>query len=476
VSGRPNVVVFMPDQLRADALGCFGNALAHTPNVDALAARGTRFERAYGQHSVCSPSRVSMLTGWYPHVRGHRSLTHLLKPAEPNLLRLLKDAGYHVAHAGLRGDTFAAGVTKDSTSRFGFAVKPKSMFMRSPFPPEHRLARVYYHGRRPHDGVALDFDEACVRTAEAWLADGLPEPWLLYVPLVFPHPPFEVEEPWYSLHARSRMPRPLDAPLDDTPRYMRLLRERHGTDRLSSEDWAELAATYHGMVSRVDAQLGRVLAAVARTGAESRTLAIFTTDHGEYLGDFGLVEKWPSGQHESLLRNPLVIAGPGVRAGNVAASFVELVDLLPTLLELAEAPARHTHYGKSLWPLLRDGAAAHRDAAFSEGGFAAREAELLERAPFPYDLKSQLQHDDPECVGRVVSVRTREHTYVHRLYERPELYDRARDPGERVNLAGRAELAQVEAALRGRVLDWLLDTADVIPWEADSRFDAEGAL
>jgi arylsulfatase A-like enzyme len=473
--GRPNVLVFMPDQLRADALGCFGSAFAQTPNIDALAARGTRFDCAYGQHSVCSPSRVSMLTGWYPHVRGHRTLTHLLKPWEPNLLRILKDAGYHVAHAGLRGDTFAAGVTKDSTDRFGFAVKPRSMFMRSPFPAEHRLARVYYHGRRPDEGVALDFDEACVRTAESWLAEGMPEPWLLYVPLLFPHPPFEVEEPWYSLHERARMPRPIEAPLDDKPRYMRLLRERHGTDRLSPEDWAELAATYHGMVSRVDAQLGRLLAAIDRAGAGARTLAVFTSDHGEYLGDFGLVEKWPSGQHESLLRNPLVIAGPGVREGRVASRFVELVDLLPTLLESAEAPARHTHFGRSLWPLLRDDGAVHRDAAFSEGGFATSEADLLERASFPYDLKAALQHEDPTCVGRVITVRTADWTYVHRLYERPELYDRARDPHECVNLSGAARLAEVEGGLRARVLDWLLETADVIPWE-DPRFDAEGAV
>jgi arylsulfatase A-like enzyme len=219
-----------------------------------------------------------------------------------------------------------------------------------------------------------------------------------------------------------------------------------------------------------------VLAAIARAGAEARTLTVFTTDHGEYLGDFGLVEKWPSGQHESLLRNPLVIAGPGVRAGNLATSFVELVDLLPTLLECAETRARHTHFGRSLWPLLRDGSAAHRDAAFSEGGFAASEADLLERAPFPYDLKAGLQHDDPECVGRVVTVRTDAFTYVHRLYERPELYDRARDPAERVNLAGRPEHVAVETALRTRVLDWLLASADVIPWEPDSRFDAEGAV
>ena len=473
---RPNLLIFMPDQLRADAVGCFGNPLAHTPNVDALAARGTRFERAYAQHSVCGPSRVSIMTGWYPHVRGHRTLTNLLKPWEPNLLRLLRASGYHVAHAGLRGDTFAAGVTKDSTDRFGFAVRPTTFFMKSPYPPEHPFARAYYHGRRPDPGPVLDFDEACTRTAETWLGDGLPEPWLLYVPLLFPHPPFEVEEPWYSLHPRARMPAPLDPPRDGGARYVAALRERHGTARLSRDDWAELKATYYGMVSRVDAQLGRVLAAVARAGAESRTLAVFLSDHGEYLGDYGLIEKWPSGQHECLLRNPLVIAGPGVREGNAARAFVELVDLLPTLLETAGAEARHGHFGRSLWPLLRDGAAPHRDAAFSEGGFLQSEEPLFERAGFPYDLKAGLQHEDPVTVGRVATVRTDSHTYVHRLYERPELYDRAGDPAERENLAGRPEFAALETRLRERVLEWLLATADTIPWDPDPRVDREGAL
>ena len=105
---RPNFVVFMPDQLRADAVGAFGNPVASTPNIDALAARGTLFRQAFSQHSVCSPSRVSMLTGWYPHVSGHRSLTHLIKPWEPNLMKMLRDGGYNVAWAGAGGH-FRAG-------------------------------------------------------------------------------------------------------------------------------------------------------------------------------------------------------------------------------------------------------------------------------------------------------------------------------------------------------------------------------
>jgi arylsulfatase A-like enzyme len=472
---RPNFVVFIPDQLRFDAVGCFGNPRAHTPNIDALAERGVRFTNAYAQHSVCSPSRVSFLTGWYPHVHGHRSLGHLLKPDDPNLLQLLKQNGYHVMHVGLRGDTFAQGVTKDCTDRFGFAVRPQLLFMPSPYAPEHRLARAFYHGKRPHPGPALDFDEACTRTAEEWLAEGLPEPWILYLPLVFPHPPFEVEEPWFSMHARADMPEPAPARLDDKPRYMRAIRERYGTARLDGTDWAEIIATYYGMTSRIDDQLGRVLQAVERAGAAERTAVLFFTDHGEYLGDYGLVEKWPAGQHDCLLHDPLIIAAPGASTGSVASSFVELVDLVPTILELAEIEPGHTHFGKSLVPLLAEPASPHREAAFSEGGFTLDEEPLLERSGFPYDLKAGLQHDDPVAAGKVVTIRTERWTYVYRLYEANELYDRVEDPRELTNLAARPEHAETEAGLRARLLEWMLATSDVIPWEADPRVDAVGA-
>jgi arylsulfatase A-like enzyme len=250
---------------------------------------------------------------------------------------------------------------------------------------------------------------------------------------------------------------------------MRAIREAYGTDRLDAGDWAELIATYYGMTARVDAQLGRVLAAVDAAGAGSRTVTAFFTDHGEYLGDYGLVEKWPSGLDDCLVRNPLVIAGPGVREGTRADDFVELVDLLPTLLELGDTEAAHTHFGRSLVPLLR-GERGTRDAAFSEGGFTRAEGRHLEDPPFPYDLKGAVQQADPVNAGKAVAMRTRAWTYVHRLYEDNELYDRARDPRELANRSGDPALADVERGLRERVLDWLLETADVIPWETDPRF------
>jgi arylsulfatase A-like enzyme len=467
---RPNLLLFMPDQLRPDCVGAFGNPVVQTPHLDALAARGTRFENAFSQHSVCSPSRASIFTGWYPHVTGHRTLTHLLKPWEPNLLKLLRGAGYHVAWAGQRGDTFAPGMTEASTDEWGFRVRPESMGHESPYPKDHKYARAYYYGRREADGVVVDFDEASVRTAESMLADGMPEPWCLFVALIFPHPPFHVEEPWFSMHARGDVPLPVDCDLARKPAFMREIRRDYGTDRLDEDDWREIVATYYGMVSRVDAQLGRLVEAVDRSGASQRTVTCFFTDHGEYLGDYGLVEKWPSGQDDCLLRNPLIVAAPDTSGGAVCAEPVEMVDLLPTLLELADTEAKHTHFGRSLVPLLSDPSASHRDAAFAEGGFTAAEGHLLENAPFPYDLKAAIQHRDPVFAGKVVSMRTRDWTYVHRLYEGNELYDRKSDPRELCNRSGDAELESVERELRDKLLDWMLATSDVIPWDADPRF------
>jgi arylsulfatase A-like enzyme len=470
---RPNIVVFIPDQLRADALGCFGNPAASTPAIDELAARGVRFENAFGQHPFCSPSRVSFLTGWYPHVGGHRTLTSLLKPWEPNALGLLKAAGYHVAHCGMRGDTFATGTTKEATSRFGWAVVPERVGHGIRYGPEHRYARAFYDGRR--DGPALDFDEACVQTAEQWLGEGLPEPWLLYVPLVFPHPPFTAEEPWFSLHDRADMPAPITVDYADKPRYMRAIHDRYGLARMSPDDWAEVRATYYGMVSRVDDHLRRVLEAAHRAGDEERTAVLFFPDHGEYLGDYGLVEKWVSGLHPAIVRNPLIASIPGGAEGAVATTFAELVDVAPTLYELAEVDPGYHHFGHSLVPVLRDPSTPHRDAAFSEGGYLLSDLADAPDQPFPYDLKHGLEASDPVTAGRAAAVRTAEWTYVHRLYEDDELYDRRADPHETVNLAADPALAPVVTGLRDRLLRWYVETSDVIPTPPDPRFDADGA-
>ncbi len=471
---RPNLLLFMPDQLRADSVGAFGNPVVQTPHIDALAARGTIFPNAYGQHTVCSQSRVSMFTGWYPHVAGHRTLTHLLQPHEPNVFRTLRNGGYHVAFAGARGDMMGRGAAEASTDRNGWTRPPRrrdlSFFRGSAFPEDHKWFYAFYDGLIENE--PFDLDEATVQTAIDWITDGMPEPWCLLVPLIYPHPPFAVHEPWFSMHDRANVPVPIPPTFDGKPRFYRAIHDRYGLGRLDEDDWRELVATYYGMVSRVDAQLGAVVDAVARAGADESTVSMFFTDHGEYLGDYGLIEKWMSGLDDCLTRNPLIIADPRAPHGQRHESFVEMVDLTATLEDYAGVDRSYTHMGKSLLPVLSDASDVHRDAAFSEGGFVMEEEHLLESgSEGHYRHKQELQHEDTSLAGRAISVRTAEWTYVERLYEGPELYDRAADPGETTNLAGDPEHADMCGELKGRVFRWLFETSDVIPWEQDARMD-----
>ncbi|KAJ5090802.1 hypothetical protein N7532_009486 [Penicillium argentinense] len=475
---RPNVVIFMPDQLRYDALHCTGmNPVVQTPQIDKFASRGVRFSECYVQASVCSQSRCSMFTGLYPHVSGHRSLENLIKPWEPNLFRSLKDAGYHVACMAPRGDLFAPTVTELSLTEYGFLEPPevtKIIGKNGNERPEDEISiweRLFYKGRRDVS-KAVDYDEAAVRGAEQWLeCPPDDKPWVLFLPLLFPHCPFTVEEPYFSMYKREEMPAP-SSHKEKTgyePTYMQMIRERHGTHRATPEIWAEVASTYHGMISRLDDQFGRIMDKIDATGLWSKTITMFFTDHGEYLGDHGLIEKWPSGLSETLVREPLIIAGGGIPAGLVRDSMTEMVDLVPTILQLCGIDETFPHNGMSLLPaILHD--QPHREYSFSEGGFLLSEEPLLENASFPYDIKSGLQHEDTRLVGKAISMRDKHWTYIYRLYEPAELYDRHADPKELHNLAADPQYVHQARLMESRMFRWMVETSDFLPYTKDGRF------
>ncbi|KAF2638092.1 alkaline phosphatase-like protein [Massarina eburnea CBS 473.64] len=318
---RPNYIIFMPDQLRYDSLGCTTSASSgiKTPNIDAFRQRSTLFTNCFTQASVCSQSRCSIFTGTYPHVSGHRSLENLIKPWEPNLFRSLKESGYHVACLAPRGDTFAPTVTELSVTEYGFLETPEFMpkFGKGRPAPENPSIwdRLFYKGLR-NATEAVDYDEAVVRSALAWLeCPPDDKPWVLYLPLLFPHCPFQVEEPYFSMYDRASMPGVRARPEEKQgyePRYMKANRDRYGTDRATEETWKEVQATYYGMISRLDDQFGRIIDSVEELGLWSSTVSMFFTDHGEYLGDHGMIEKWPSGLSDALVHEPLIIGGAGL--------------------------------------------------------------------------------------------------------------------------------------------------------------------
>jgi len=264
----------------------------------------------------------------------------------------------------------------------------------------------------------LDYDEAAIRTAEQWLENPPKDkPWVLFLPLIYPHCPFGVEEPYFSMYDRSKIPKPLRVE-DKTgyePQFMEELRKWYGTERADDAIWAEVAANYYGMISRLDDQLGRVLDKLDSTKLNESTYTFFFTDHGEYLGDYGLIEKWPSGVNNSLVHQPLIINGPGIPQNKTVESLCEMVDLGPTLFDLCGVDENpFPHNGKSLLGLIEaasgkgEGEVDHKDFVFSEGGFLETEERIVEYANFPYDVKSYIQHSQIKLVGRVTAIRDNE--------------------------------------------------------------------
>jgi arylsulfatase A-like enzyme len=481
-AARLNFVLFIPDELRAESVGCYGNGVARTPNIDRLAAGGTRFEQCHVQHTVCTPSRCSFTTGWYPHVRGHRTLWNMLGPQDPNLLKYFKQAGYQVLWGGkndlLSPPAFASSVSDyrlgDRSRRAGTAIEHGNP------PYERDDPRYYSFLYEPIEGgIERLSDFRHVDGAAEFLRSGPQEPFVLYLPLSFPHCPYHAPLPFHNLIDPQDVPplRPPDLP--GKPDFHRLIRETRRLDRLDEEFFRRLHAVYLGMIAVTDTLLGMLLDALEETGHAGDTAVFLFADHGDWAGDYGLVEKWPSALDDTLTRVPLVARVPGMASGHVVREPVELFDVMATCLELAGITPEHTHFARSLVPQL-DGAPGDADrAVFSEGGYDPHEPHAFEGratsgalfrdASHIYYPKGRLQQEHPLSVCRSVSIRTMTHRLVRRPLGVDELYDLRTDPRELQNVYSQPAYAGIRSALERRLLDWYIHTSDTVPLEEHPR-------
>lgn len=223
------------------------------------------------------------------------------------------------------------------------------------------------------------------------------------------------------------------------------------------------------MISRLDDQFGRVVDKIDTLGLWDSTVTMFFSDHGEYLGDHGLVEKWPTGMSDCLTREPLIIAGAGLPKGKTFDEMAEMVDLVPTVFELCTIPETFATNGKSWLPSMLLGR-PHKEYAFVEAGYLRSEEPLIETSPFPYDIKADLQHEDVTLAGKAVAVRNKEWAYVYRLYEPAELYSRVDDPSELHNLAALPDYQPLVRMFEAVLLRWQMETSDFLPYKVDPRF------
>jgi len=473
-----NFIIFNPDEWPAEYAGCYGHPVVRTPNLDRLAAGGVRFDNAIVQHTVCSPSRCSFMTGWYPHVRGHRSLCHLLRPDEPNLFKTLRRAGYEVAMFG-KNDLFAQETFEQSVDYHD----DNPGFLNAGCENAFEFGQDGYYSflYKPTPGAIDDHvDAQKVRTGIEFLRRPHDKPFCLFLPLVQPHCPYTAPHPYYDMYSPEHMPPLRPSDLEGKPSFHRRIRETRGLDRVDENVFRKLNAVYGGTITMIDEMLGWVLDALDETGLAENTTVLFFSDHGDWPGEYGLVEKWSTGLDDLLVRVPFIIRSPGNKAGHVVREPVELFDQMATILELADVRAEHRHFARSLAPQLQGAPGDPDRATFAEGGCGLWEPEaaevdhtapVLEHDPTGiYYPKYKLMCDEPITNCRTVMSRTA----THKLIRRPEsgeheLYDLTRDPRELVNLYGQPEFADIQRGLEARLLDWSIATADVTPFDKDPR-------
>ena len=486
----PHILIFNPDQWRGDVLGHMGNTGAVTPVLDRFAAEeGVSFSNAFCQNPVCTPSRCSFLTGWYPHVRGHRTMYHMLRPDEPMLLRTLRQHGYFVWWGG-KNDAVPAQSGFADYCDVKFAPPQPERLLPNPHSltewrgdPDGDNYYSFYAGRREipmGETVAYDEDWAMVEGAIEQISSARPDqPLCIYLPLFYPHPPYLVEDPWYSQIDPALIPERTPTPSggwEGFPSLMKGVYEGQGIQGWSEDRLRELRRTYYGMCARVDHQFGMVLEALKKAGIYDDTIVFFFSDHGDFTGDYGLVEKTQNTFQDCLTRVPLLVKPPrGTPVKpRVSDALVELIDFPATVYALTGIDPGHDHFGRSLLPLLAGDTDEHRDAVFCEGGRRRGERQCMELESWEskdnlYWPRLRLQMSEGPEHTKAVMCRTAEHKYVRRYYERDELYDLQADSRETRNLIDDPAYSEVLAALKERLLDWYVETSDVVPQVPDRR-------
>jgi len=475
---RPNVVLFVADQWRAKDTGYCGNAVIETPHIDRLASEGVGFRRCFVQNPVSTPSRACMATGWYCHTNGHRTMHHMLRRHEPNMLRYFKEAGYHVWWGG-KNDMIAEEVIPESCHDRVQGAGGRETSAVSPWKLGDRLYHTFLWGRVPDNYAFSAADDYVAEKAVEFIASPPAKPFFMLVNQTYPHPPYAVPEPYFSMYDRSRAPLPTPPPegFKGKPRIIRMVHERMRMNEITDDDLREIVAVYYGMITKTDRNLGRVIAALKESGAWDNTIVVATSDHGDFAGDYHLTEKMQNTFEDVLVNVPFAMRVPGCAPLPAPSdALVEMTDLLPTLVEACGVELGHTHFGRSLLPLLRGEATEHREYVFSEGGALPMEVHTHETdrpRENIYWSRVALQGRQPEVHGKAVMIRSKRWKYVRRLYDTDELYDLRNDPDEVNNLIGDPSLSSVRDQLLAAIATWFIETGDQVPWRWDLRGPGE---
>ncbi|RTE53163.1 DUF4976 domain-containing protein [Arenibacter aquaticus] len=384
---KPNVLFIIADDLTATAVSSYENVAANTPHIDRLASEGTKYTRAYTQYPVCGPSRASLLFGYYPNATGtygYVSGRDNVGASRKSLPELFKDNGYYTArvskiyHMGVPIDIETGSNGKDDeaswTERFNSqgpewtAEGEAELVQNNPYGLKPRKGGNVMTIVKADGGDLVHSDGKTAEKAMELLKQNKKKPFFLAVGLVRPHVPFVAPKEYFEPypHQQVVLPPKVENDWDDIPaRGINYVTSVNG--KMSEEQEKKAVAAYYASVSYMDAQVGKILRTLKEEGLEDNTIVVFTSDHGFHLGEHRFWMK--VSLHEESVRVPMIIKVPG-KTPAVCNSFAELLDLYPTLAELAGLKASDALQGKSLVNTMDNPTTKVREYAFSvtQGG------------------------------------------------------------------------------------------------------------
>ncbi len=456
---KPNILFIIADDLNA-GIGCYGHPLVKTPNIDRLAARGVRFDRAYCQFPLCGPSRNSFLTGLYPNSTGIQANAQIFRqtiPRQQSMPQAFRLDGYlavrigKLYHYNVPNSIGTNG--HDDPGSWEMEMNPAGCDRLQEEPNIFSLTPGQFGGTlswlasKNPDAKHTDGMEA--ETAE-WVLERCakhPErPFFLAVGFFRPHTPYVSPESYFQKYPTDKMPVVPGTVYDQkgVPPAS-LMSYKKEQDKLTDDLRRQALQAYFASITFMDAQAGKVLDALDRLGLSDNTIVVFTSDHGYHTGEHGLWQK--QSLFEESTRVPLIVAAPGVKPGT-ARSPVGMVDIFPTLAELTGTKTPANIQGQSLVPMLKDPAAKGRGWALSQvvrgGG--------IKRAP---GASAATGDNVKRFMGYTLRTDRWRYTEWDEGKQGRQLYDHDKDPKEQTNLAEdpafAATVAELSTQLRAAV-------------------------
>lgn len=467
---QPNILLIYTDQQRYDTIHALGNEVIQTPNLDRLVSEGIAFTLASTACPVCKPARWSLHTGQWTSTHQCYSNHHLGSRPVFDLPTLLRDDGYRTGLIG-KNHSFLEPADFDYWQENPLSRNPDAERKRRLW--ENDIG-IKDYPRLADEAVpgGIEGDPEYAKTDEAIdfmkSVDG--RPFFLWLSYLNPHTPYWVPEPFFSMYRDAPISEPPVEPegLEAAGKPYRQRFHQWNNDAIlpfSRERIMTMRRVYYGMISLIDREIGRLLDFLEKRGLRENTLIVFTSDHGDYLGDHGLLTKSPA-MYDCLTRVPLIVSWPArFTPKEISTQLVSQIDLLPTLLEAAHIPCPKAAQGISIFPWIEGTQTRSyiRPAVISEYGVPGipyneqrlEEDGLLEK-PFrnPWNSRLPWEGNPVSLSGRITMVRTRYWKYVEESDGQCELYDLRLDPYELNNVYGNSSLSPVQSNLQNHLTSW----------------------